>query len=789
MAKDLADLVVTLELQSAKYQQGFDQATARLNKFHKDTGDTLGKIGDLFAGALSADAILHFADSTINAAADLENFSKASGIAVEQLSALQFAAKAGGVGTDGLTNALKKLNVAISDAAGNADSKAATAFQLLGISAKDANGHLKDANTVFNEVADKFANTADGANKVALAVALFGKAGEELIPTLDKGSAGLKQLADDAAAAGAIIDGPTAAAAEAFRLKLDLLKTTLIDGIGTQVEKALLPVLNSLASEFLGTAKSADNMRVIVEEVTAGFKLLISGGILVKEVFSQIGDAIGGAVAAIGAVLEGDFKRAAAILDDQSAHAKKSAEDTAATLTNVWQAEAPKFNAAVEETVTKAKASLGSLAGAEAAKAALKVLEAFTVGLQEQVAKLDQGTVAATKYKLAHGELAKALGLTGAAGQKLASQAVAAATQLETTEINKQIEGLQAQLKALSGDTAGAALDQFTKSVETLERQLKDVGGDVQKNGQAVIDSLRQQTVYQQTYNTLQTQAARIRQDGAEAEQKIADAQANGSITSIDAERQLQAIRADTISQLQGIKNGEDSVATASGNPALIQNVKAFGSELDHLKAQNIDPLIASVRNGLESAFANNFSDLITGAKSFGQAVTGMLKDIEKQFADLIAKNFAESLFGAGTGGSGGGALGGLAPMLAGLFGGGGGLGNGLSGSANASINATAGSSVDDALAALAGGAHANGGIIPAGKIGLVGERGPELVMGAQGGTNVIPNGQGLGGDVHVHNTFVIQSQNGQISRPSQQQTSAAVGRTVGAALSRNTRG
>lgn len=742
MAKssDLASLVVTLELQSARYQQGFDQATARLNRFHKETSDSLHKIADLFAGALSADAVLSFAESTIKASADLEQFSKASGIAVEQLSALQFAAKAGGVDTEGLTTALKKLNVSISDAAGNAESKAATAFGLLGINVRDAAGHTKDANQIFTEVADKFAATQDGANKVALAVALFGKAGEELIPTLDKGSAGLKTLADQAAAAGAIIDGPTAAAAEAFRLKIDLLKTSLVDGIGTQVEKRLLPVLNSLADEFLGTAKSAENMAVIVDEVTAGFKVLISGGLLVKEVFSQIGDAIGGAVAAIGAVLEGDFKRAGAILDDQSAHAKKSAEDTAASLVDVWQANAPKFNKAVDETVTKAKASLGSLAGAEAAQAALKQLQALATQLGEEATRTDAGTLAATKYKLAHGELAKALAITGQKGRDAEQSILGFAKQIDLDHVTKGVAELKSQLAALSGDTAGAALEHFDTSTKHLRDTLASVGGEAQKSGDAVIGALRQATVYQNAFNVLQTNAARINADAAEAEQKVTDAQANGSITSIQAEEQLQAIRAKTISQLQGIKNGEDSIAAAANNPALTQGAKQFSAQLDHLKAQS-DAMTTQIRGDFESAFGDNFAKLITGAESFKQAIHGFLNDIFNDLAKIASKNIAESLF------SGSGSGSGLVSTIAGLF---------------------------------SGGAHADGGIIPSGTIGLVGERGPELVMGAPGGTNVIPNGQGVGGDIHVTNHFVIQSQNGMISKQSQSQVAAAAARSLG---------
>lgn len=775
MAKDLAALVVSLELQSAKYLAGMDQATARLNKFHKDTGEGLKGIADLFAGALSADAILEFAKTTIEASSNLSDFSKASGIAVEQLSALQFAARAGGVETDALNTSLKKLNVAISDASGNPASKAAIAFELLGINVRNANGSLKDANTVFNEVADKFASTQDGANKVALAVALFGKAGEALIPTLDKGSSGLKELADQAKAAGAIIDGPTADAAKAFTEKVELLKATLVDGLGAQVEKKLLPILNELGDEFLDTAHDGENVKVLADQVATGFKLLISGALSVKQEFSELGDAIGGALAAVGAALHGNFAEAGRILDDQHAHAAASEAQFIKDMAKIWADGGDDILAPIIVTAKKIKDTLGSLSGAIAAQAALKEIQAFVDGLQGEVLKLDQGKVAATSYALAHGKLADALKLTGAAGQKLAADAVAAATKIETTEINKQLEGLQSQLKALSGDTAGAALDSFSKSVEQLQRQLKDVGGETQTAGQAIIDQLKQATVYQQTFNTLQTQAARINAEAAQASQAVTDAQTNGVITSIEAEKQLQAIRADTIAQLQGIKNGEDSIAAAANNPTLTQGAKAFEASLDHLKSQT-DTLTTQIRSDLETAFANDFLDLETGAASFGQTFHKLALDIQKDLLQIANKNLAESIFG----GSGAGSS--IPGLLAGLFGG------GVGGGASIASTGAAAAGTDTSALASTIPAFADGGILPSGKLGLVGDAGPELVVGAAGGSKVIPNGDLGGSSLTVHNNFVIQSQNGQISRQSQTQVAAAAARSLAQANMRNNR-
>jgi hypothetical protein len=192
----------------------------------------------------------------------------------------------------------------------------------------------------------------------------------------------------------------------------------------------------------------------------------------------------------------------------------------------------------------------------------------------------------------------------------------------------------------------------------------------------------------------------------------------------------------------------------------------------------------------MESAFADNFSKLITGAQSFRQAVTGMLQDIEKQFASLIAKNFAQNLFG--TGGPAGGAPG----ALAGLFSGSGGSGAGalggffskLFGGGTPAVGTASAPLVgvgEDATSTLSGLGFAGGGTIPAGKMGLVGEDGPELAYSGAANMNIVPMGSGKA-PIHLTNHFIVSAPGGTISRQSQSQIAAAAARSIGQANHRN---
>jgi hypothetical protein len=98
----------------------------------------------------------------------------------------------------------------------------AVAFKPLGISAKDSSGARKTQNDILLAIADSFSSFRDGTTKTALAVAIFGRAGADLIPLLDQGAAGIKKLEDATKALQPNIDADSLAA-EKYKDNLKLL--------------------------------------------------------------------------------------------------------------------------------------------------------------------------------------------------------------------------------------------------------------------------------------------------------------------------------------------------------------------------------------------------------------------------------------------------------------------------------------------------------------------------------------------------------------------------------------
>ena len=136
--------------------------------------------------------------------------------------------------------------------------------------------------------------------------------------------------------------------------------------------------------------------------------------------------------------------------------------------------------------------------------------------------------------------------------------------------------------------------------------------------------------------------------------------------------------------------------------------------------AEELKEKMTAIGEEIESSIKNNLRDAITGAKTFGEAMTGVLNRIRDKIIDAQLDKLIGG-FGEAFGKS---ASGGEKKGLGGFLGG------------------------------IIGGLFAEGGRPPVGKASIVGERGPELFVPKVAGT-IIPNNAMGGGDSVVNNITV----------------------------------
>jgi lambda family phage tail tape measure protein len=188
-----------------------------------------GMIASAAAAALAAGAITTLIISSVNAADRLSKLSKTTGITVENLSGLAFAAEQSGSDLEGVAKSVSELSKRIG--------KDGDKFRELGISAKDPLEALKQLSDIFVRIKDPQIRAALGADAL-------GKSWETTAPLLLEGGKSIGEMIEK----GKKLSGVTTEMAEEsakFNDQLDELKTTA-GGLGTKLAGEMLPAFNDI---------------------------------------------------------------------------------------------------------------------------------------------------------------------------------------------------------------------------------------------------------------------------------------------------------------------------------------------------------------------------------------------------------------------------------------------------------------------------------------------------------------------------------------------------------------
>ena len=308
------ELIVKMSVDSASYRKGMEECkkqAAELGKELKELRETGMHALEAFGAVEAVAKLKEMVMSSVELAENMGKMAQKTGVSTEELSRLSYAANLADVSTDALSIGLKKLAKNATDAASGSKEQAAH-FQAIGVATKDAHGKIRPLDELLGDVAEKFAGYEDGAAKSALAQQIFGKAGADLIPLLNMGRDGLREMGDEAKRLGVIISGEQAERAERFN---DTLKK-----IGEHSKASALALTDLLLPSLQRLASELDAFNQHGNKLLSVFTILakiggIEGGVTgdLKNAFSE---------ASVGALMSG----AGALLSGDSQVAKKFAE-------------------------------------------------------------------------------------------------------------------------------------------------------------------------------------------------------------------------------------------------------------------------------------------------------------------------------------------------------------------------------------------------------------------------------------------------------------------------------
>lgn len=301
----------------ALHQVG-DAFDSGLGKKAMAAGKVVGVAMVAAGAAVAAFTIKAVADTT-EYAESIDKAAKTTGMATDELQKLKYAADQEHTSFEALNGGLKFLaknmeagkteqeamaqavQKATAEYGANSEQAKAAAgsigtmtsrFKELGIDVVNADGSLKGVGDVLPQVADYFKNCTNDAEKTALAMQIFGRAGVDLVPFLEQGSAEIARLGEEAEDLGIIMSGDAISAFEAYGDQVDKMKKSF-EGVKFTVAESLLPA-------FSDVTDGATDMFVSLREAGS---------------LDQIFGTVGGVIADLPPTLETVFELVGSVLD------------------------------------------------------------------------------------------------------------------------------------------------------------------------------------------------------------------------------------------------------------------------------------------------------------------------------------------------------------------------------------------------------------------------------------------------------------------------------------------
>lgn len=291
-SKAAQDLEIKINNETAalnKSKRELDETTVALDKFGKETVDTgkqqdelkkkteelTGKVNDFAkkalvavtaAAAAAGAAILKLASDAGKFADDLITMSNKTGISVQQLQELDYAARFVDVSVETMAGSMNKLTRTMDQARtstgknGDKLNDQAKAYKALGVEITNADGTLRNNKDVFYEVIDALGQMKNETDRDALAMTLFGKSATELNPLIKAGSDELNRLAKEAHQVGAVVGDDAVTALGQFDDNMNVLKAST-EGLSRQALAELMPYINDLVNAL------KENMPAIIEGI------------------------------------------------------------------------------------------------------------------------------------------------------------------------------------------------------------------------------------------------------------------------------------------------------------------------------------------------------------------------------------------------------------------------------------------------------------------------------------------------------------------------------------------
>ena len=589
----LGDLVVNLTANSKGVQSGLQEAQGYMTAF---------------AAASVAFATASVAQF-VRVGSAFDDMAKRTGVSVEALSTLSYAAKLSDTSIESVQGGLMKMAKLMGEVR-SGSAQAAEKLQALGLSTTQI--LAANPEQQFKMVADAIAGISDPSQQAAAAMEIFGKGAGDLLPLLQMGGKGIEYMQQKGVEFGAMITDDMAASAAELGDSIDNLLTSftgLAMVIGSFVADILTPLFN-LTAKLVTEYRDFFGVLGIAAAVIGGVVLAMQAVTKAVQAYAKA-QAFAKALSGPKGWLElsiglGLAAGAAALLGLSFAEQNRETEEAARLL---------KDAADQTERVKKAQA--------QPQKSVLDVkgenVGAFVKSIEQMNTQSAQGQAEALRRKIAQltddFNTLRKLGRTDMTPEQFQSYKQAAIDAF--TGVGEKTKELQKELSILRGETTAQEIE--------FQRMLQAGASNAQ------IEALRQMQAEREKLLAQQEEEAKRQADitaAAEQSKAALQAEVDAIKDSIKTPKQKLDERLERINELE--KSGMLNVMEAALAAKQVQD------EMKQLDQQTAPAAVSQEPRFAGAAMRGSGEAFSTILRSMGRK-DPVVAATEKQTKDLVA--------------------------------------------------------------------------------------------------------------------------------------------------------
>lgn len=263
---------------------------------------TVNKINSIKAELLSISAIALPVNSAKEWAAAVNDLEDKTNMTGESASRLLAVGEYVGLATDEMSGAMAKMSKTAFTAAEAIEKASASGsvsndvFTKFGIQILDTNGHLLSAEQILENVTEKHRSMANGVEKTAMEMEIFGRSGAKLNDLLNLTRDQFQSVYETAEKSGLVLSHETTQAFEDATFEVNRSKMAL-KGLAVSIGAEMLPQLHAMSNGlrdatewFTNLSPEAKHAAVVALEVAAGMSAVSIG---IRGVMALAGPLIG----------------------------------------------------------------------------------------------------------------------------------------------------------------------------------------------------------------------------------------------------------------------------------------------------------------------------------------------------------------------------------------------------------------------------------------------------------------------------------------------------------------